>query len=963
MGGSSKEQVVAYKYYEDQHIVLALSNFDFISHIWFANKRAWIGQATGAPDAWTEINIDKPGLFGGEKREGGVSGRIHIGMGWPDQPRLTRLVNRLGSVLMPAYRGVVSLYFDNFYFGNNPYIKELKVRAQAIHKLSDGSTQWYDEKAPIGQLMSGKHAIYIAIDTSGSMNVVTSNGQTRLDNTKTAVNGFLDYLGNSVAFTHIDIHIVGWDGAKATEQRRQVNSEDISELKTFVNNLSTNVSVTDFSLAVEDAADFFAGAPSSARRTVVFATDGEPYVPGTELTDAELAQNAADILFATANVHSYAFSIDLEDTTYTAYMDNTPNDGVPVIPGSNPDAMTSILRTVMAGIVDINPIHFIRECHTDRIWGGRYPDTKMGSSYDAAADTIYDEGLGVSFLFTEEIRWKEIIEEVARHIDAIPYQDPDTGLMEIKLIRDDYDIETLPVLDPSNSDLEQINNPFDNEVFNKVIVEFWNYETGKDDVVTLSDPAAIDMVGFINPKTYKYSGITNKTVAMMVAERDFARSNRPFYQGRVKTNRSVANLKPGSVFKLRSPEDGITEIICRVTKRQESGLLNGDIRIEFGEDIFSKVYSTFSRPQEALWEDPVGDPQQFSHQTVFEIPYYLVVKDQGESATANLNSDVCFFGFAGVEPESGAHIDYDLYVYPDGTTQPPDLEFAITAAFTPYAIVSADVDDPNVLTIPVEPLIGMDSVRIGQILLVGDGSDDTREVLSVAAEVADDDTTLTVNRGLIDTTPKPISAGTVLYFVETFYGGSETQYMPSEIVEGYGTPTNGAGVFAGPYTYHDLEMTGRFNKPYPPGDLRLDGIPLPQDYSPSASTVVITWHYRDRVLQSDQPIHFFDTADYGPESGTTYRIEADSLDSSGDTISANWLSLNVGLVKTYTLDMTANPLPVGTVTVRIKVWAVRDGIDSLQPAEAYFSVLAAPENITAEYQAATAPTGLSAVEV
>lgn len=956
MGGSSKSQVVGYQYYEDQHIVLALSNFDFISRISFANKRAWTGYARGALDDWGEVNISKPGLFGGEKREGGVAGKVHIGMGWPDQPRLSRMVSRLGNNLTPAYRGVVSLYFDNFYFGNNPYIKSLKVRAQAIHKTSDGSEQWYDEKAAILAGYDngvGPAAIQFSLDASGSMFPPFTD---RYETLKEAMGLVLDSIRSS-GIAH-DIRVSVWGGTVRSITRYGVVAADLDDIRSFIDGVTEKEGDgTDFNTAVDGVNAFYESSNIPIRK-FIFIADGQP---NPEASAAE----ASATLFSTAEVEAFAFNIDYSGTEYSELMDNTPDDGVPVVDGGNASQIRdALLAALVRPVWDINPIHFIRECHTDPIWGGRYPSSKMGASYAVAADTLFEEELGVSFLFTEEIKWREIIEEIARHIDAIPYQDPDTGLMEIKLIRDDYDFESLPILDPSNSELVQMNDPNDLEVFNQVVIEFWNFQTGVDDTVTLGDASAIDMLGYVNSKTYSYNGLSNKRNATKVGERDLAQASRPFHQGRVKTNRSVANLKPGDVFRLTSPDDGVENMVCRVTKRSDSGLLNGDITLEFGEDIFGQAYTTFGEPADSDWVDPISPPTNFAYQTPFEVPYYLIVQDLGETDTPSLSDDACFFGFAGAMGGGGVHLDYDLFVYPEGTTQEPDPEFANTAPFTPYAIVASDITDPSEVSIPVTELSGMDSVRLGHIILVGGETDDQREVLALDAEAVDGDILLTVRRGLIDTVPKPIPAGTVLYFIETFFGGSETEYLTGESVEGYGVPANGQGSFLGPYTYHELPMAGRFFKPYPPANLKVEGAYAPYGHTLAGETsATLTWNYRDRVTQSDQTIDWFDSSDYGPESGTTFRVEVDAVDSGGEIITSNYISTNVGLTNSYEIDITSSVPPVGSAYLDARVWAIRSGEDSLQAAEARVILLVPPSGVSATYLGPSAPSDLAVEEI
>ncbi|AFJ02017.1 hypothetical protein Q7C_848 [Methylophaga frappieri] len=917
MGGSGKRQTVGYKYYEDQHLVLALSNFDHISHIWFAENLAWVGIEEGLTDDWSTIEISQPKLFGGEQREGGVSGTIRLGMGWPTQPRLARMVSRIGGPLMPAYRGVVSLFFDDFYFGNSPYIKPIKFRAQAIHKLSDGSPQWYDEKAAIfGGYDRTPSAVQFSLDASGSMFPPDSN---RWAVVKEAMNSVFDWL-TEIGISH-DIRVNIWASGSQALAKYNIDAAAISELRAFVNAVDASMGATDFTASIYAMSAFF-NTSNKPIKKFIFLTDGEPSPEGTDIEASEQLSNIP-------NVQAHAFNIDLADTSHTELMDNTPADGVPVISGSNADAIADALRSAFT-MWDINPIHLMRECHTDKVWGGRFPESKMGDSYETAADTLFEEKLGVSFLFTEEIRWREIIEEIARHIDAIPYQDPETGLMEIKLIRDDYDPETLPILDPSNSELVNFNAPMENEIFNQVVIEFWNRETGKDDSVTLSDAAAVDAVGYINQKTYQYAGITNRYSAMIVGERDLARSSKPFYQGRIRTNRVHANLRPGDVFKLNSPDDDIETMVCRVTKRNESSQLNGDITLEWAEDVFGQVFSTFGTPAGTQWSDSTSISGSIKHKTAFEIPYFLAMQLVGEQAIPSENTSAAY-GFAAAEPSSGVSLGYDLYVYPEGTTQEPDPEEAIESAYTPTLIAASSISDRQETVIPISSEIGVESLSVGQLVLIGNALDAEREIAAVSVEFTSGDSVLYLLRGVADTLPLPIPAGAPLYVIGEELSYSETIFLPGETVEGYAVANSAGGTEPGPYAKHAVEMDGRIFKPYPPANFRVEGLLYPGElYQPPSASVTFTWSYRDRIIQADQVVSYFNSDDYGPEVGTTYLIEADALDVDGLLIEENWFSEDLGSVKTYDLDFVTYPTPTDTFFVVIRLWAVREDERSLQ---------------------------------
>ena len=144
---------------------------------------------------------------------------------------------------------------------------------------------------------------------------------------------------------------------------------------------------------------------------------------------------------------------------------------------------------------------------------------------------------------------------------------------------------------------------------NQVTVNFWNRETGEDSAIAAQDTASINMTGTVNNQTMEYSGICSTSVALMVAQRDLARYSKPFRQGRLIVNRKVANLKPGDPFILTWPARGVDRLVCRAALRSDNGELDGQLGIEFGEDIFSQSYNIASVPPPSGWEDPITPPK------------------------------------------------------------------------------------------------------------------------------------------------------------------------------------------------------------------------------------------------------------------------------------------------------------------------------------------------------------------
>lgn len=992
--GGGGSQVVGHKYFAGVHMVLGHGPMDRITRVKIADKVAWIGSAEGDPNGYERVLINKPGLFGGKSREGGISGDIDVAMGFPTQPangylervqggmdnrlfgtgdhiyqikacfpaggmsgscdyntnpefhgtargdtpqqavanlvrekygkigggidateltpgpegpryHVTALVNHgfLGFAPLhalaeqrnelsshPAYRGVTALILRQMYLGNNPYLKPWTVRAQRVYRRGpEGRLQWYPQKAGIG---------------GGDQELVTGD--------------------------------LAFSATQATELTQE--GDPIAAI--VINASPSEVVVIDKPPGL------------TYQGWSAWSSDGDPNAEGKpwrnkfEVTDDHGHATYWAGSFATAaQAEQWAYQqgqVFLSGSSqYTIWLADTP-------PNDNRGGMS--LRIFRIDVLDMNPIHIIRECLTES-WGRYLPETEIGDSYQEAADILHAEQFGLSLMWTQTEAIDDFIREIIRYIDAVRYEHPETGLQEIKLIRaaDVANPETLPVLDPDNSDLEQLVRPSPTDVIGAVTVKFRNRATGTNDSLTVHDTAALNMEGGAAKKTYEYPGIRTRRLANIVAQRDLGRENRPYSKGRVRTNRKVANLLPGDPFVLVSPDEGVEFMVCRVATRSESGLLNGDITLDFAEDIYGSDHSVYVSPPEPDWEDDVGEPRALDMAVPIELPLVMVLGTLGTEGLAALNDTASFYALAVSRPVLGDHLSYRFWIYPQPEAPVTDVLRSRIAGFTPIGVLDQAVAaDATVLPLSVQP--DAEYIRPGQWILAifpltGSVPDAEWEWLGLISDIGP---TITVARGVIDTVPKPLPVGTLLFFISAGLGTDKIEYMAGEIVEGYAATINGRGEYPGPHEYLPLTMQGRVFKPYPAANFRVDG-ELFVDESHQTTAPVLTWNHRDRLIQQDQIIDWFDATDYGPEAGTTYRVESDTYDGNGDLATANWFSLDVGLVTTYTLDLSVNTPPTNAVSISLRVVAVRDGEDSLQSPEARISVFSAPFNLSYEY--------------
>ena len=92
-----------------------------------------------------------------------------------------------------------------------------------------------------------------------------------------------------------------------------------------------------------------------------------------------------------------------------------------------------------------DPAHILVQCLTDPHWGMGYPQSTIGWSFWNAAWALSSEGFGLNLIWTRQQPIESFIGQVIDHIGGILYTDPERGTFELKLLRDDYWIDSLPV--------------------------------------------------------------------------------------------------------------------------------------------------------------------------------------------------------------------------------------------------------------------------------------------------------------------------------------------------------------------------------------------------------------------------------------------------------------------------------------------------------------------------------------
>jgi hypothetical protein len=252
-----------------------------------------------------------------------------------------------------------------------------------------------------------------------------------------------------------------------------------------------------------------------------------------------------------------------------------------------------------------NPAHILYEALTHPEWGMGYPVSIIDDTrFRAAADELYDEGFGLGFVWSKQVQIQEFIQEIINHIGAVLRLDPTTGQFFVKLIRNDYEVGALPVLDENNIiELESFQRVGWGETVNEIVCKYRGVN-GRERSITVQNLANIQIQGRIVSQTVDYPGIRSEGLARRVAARDLKAKSIGLAGCRLRVNRTAWALGPGDVFRFSWSELGVADVVMRIAAVSGGTLTDGAITIEAAEDVFGLGAAVVAEVDTEEWEDP-----------------------------------------------------------------------------------------------------------------------------------------------------------------------------------------------------------------------------------------------------------------------------------------------------------------------------------------------------------------------
>lgn len=917
VGGKSSSKTKISRYHMSQWWGVAMK-VDAVLAVDYGEKTMWSGRIT---DTQT-VSISNENLYGGDKKEGGVKGRMTILMGDSQQVMPTALARRLGqqtSDYVPGFRGVTSLFFTG---------------------TGGGTVTGYNGKSVIGN----QYGVDVHDIIGGASVWDWAFGRVDAKSVIAASAGFY-WTANSPYLKQLAVTVERiprqLDPATAKIIRNGSN-QDKKVYRSFSSGVGTagvdslwdqtltlplspsaepltaglSVVISQYSSADNDGGN----APNNPIRVQIlslsdavlldsgwFGYSGFPSDQST-LNTVLVSAGRSDLIGAISA--SMSFSAVLPESSANVkvrFYCGTFRKGIT-------DAITEIADPGFDNRVwDANPAHIIYECLTDTSWGlGEDVANIDVAAFVSVAQTLYNENFGLSLVWDAASAIEDFVNNILSHINGVIFTHPATGLLTIRLVRDDYDRETVREINPDNALLTKFSRKAWGDTINEIQVTWTDPADEDASKVILQDAGNIAQQGFINSSNSDYPGVRTVALAGKLAERDLRAASSPLCTGEATANRTFFDATPMEVLKLNWPEYGVEAVYARVTSVTYGELGASGISLTLAEDIFGYPQAEYTAASggSSNWTPSNPGEGGVLGSYVMPAPYYGLAAVLG--ADSGTIDPPTTYNTPLAATETGEASTYDLYAsttLPSGGTEyqmvDDDRPFMLKSAL-PAALVGEAVSTITGLT-----------AAVNDVLIIGaPGLGAASQELALVAAVDGSTGALTVWRGIIDSTPKAWANGT-----EVWIGGIEhLSAEPTARTEGatasYKMLPSWSDATLDSLPVVAFSGVARASRPYPPANVKIGGTDA---FAVTSATgaFAVTWAHRNKETQAENILKQTD-ASVTPEADVRYGLR---IRNASNTVLVERSDIAGA---TATVDLTY------TGAIKIELWAIDDNGASFQ---------------------------------
>jgi hypothetical protein len=551
---------------------------------------------------------------------------------------------------------------------------------------------------------------------------------------------------------------------------------------------------------------------------------------------------------------------------------------------------------------DLNPMEILYSALTEE-WGGLGTDSADldTTSMLSVGATLKTEENGMSLAIEKANTGKTIIEEILRQVDGILYQDPATGKIKVRLIREDYSIPSLPVFNEAN--LKTVHN-FSRtswaETTNQVRVVYNQRSRNYEEAAALAqDMANIEIQGRVKTQTVSLPGVTEDQLAADIASRVLSQRNIPLFSSQIEAHRDAQALVPGDPFVFQWDDFNITQTVMRVQRFDFGELINGKIVMDVIQDTFAVADTLYGAPGDTLWSPEDRSAVDITEFEIFGSPAYFV--DQLEPSDFTFQSDYTYFWALPRRPqymESFTHLTSDDTFNKDIVTE-IEADFPMSCRLRVALLkeqgqkegvvtkLEVKATDPpgNPFSDTTKALIASD----GENLLRINGEWLAYETVTVVDADAYEYDLNNVHRALFDTNFEDHAVDDPCYII-----------LGSDHLSRVGRPD--ASTFwhkllstsdqgsqeEGDVSHTQITNVQAYDAPAPPDRVTIEGVRTPIEII-GVTDVDLAWRERNRF---EGTVAFVDDATDTPESATNYATE----------VFIDGISIDTGYVAASTTD-------------------------------------------------------------
>lgn len=489
-----------------------------------------------------------------------------------------------------------------------------------------------------------------------------------------------------------------------------------------------------------------------------------------------------------------------------------------------------------------NPANIISDVLLSPTHGANIPLNKINTqSFINAQNKLYEEEFGLSFTHYDDVTVNQIKNSVLQVIDGGLRMQRSDGKLELKLNRQDYDINTIFTLNDdnimsvkkysTNSTIECVTEykltfVDINDDFKKKIIPFYNEAKYTENNQAIS-------------KTEDYLSVTSEKIARMLVLRNAL----PLTQQFIKMTLTVAelplNIDFGDVVAIEIPRYKIKRMPMRITEINFGDCKDTTITISLQQDLFAPVLYT-NTSNTSYWQ-AVDYSAKDVDLKLIEAPYAL-----SSNASTSVNKQEVI---AMAKNTTNAMLGYTLFT-------PTDQAVATASGFTPttklYTAIGKS-DEMIVLTndstLSVLSNETETNIRKGfNIALITEGSkQEFVGFTTISSNILSN-----VKRGLFDTIPESFSVNAEIRFYT--YGFAQTSNINYSIGTTASlkaqTRTAREELPLTSATVKSLSVDNRQEKPILPSNLKINNI-IYNDTITIGLTDLINISYSFRNKQKD----------------------------------------------------------------------------------------------------------------